>query len=108
MSKPKGKFHMFDPKRAIGITFLLMLGISAPVWAQEDTAKESAPPATAKKKRPRTSLSAGEELVRRFDRSAPQLGDLVPDVSGFDADGKKFSLRSLKGSYAVLTFGCLT
>ncbi len=62
---------------------------------------------TPKKRRVRTRLSAGERLVQRFDRAAPQIGDPLPDVSAYDADGKPFKLRSLKGHYTVLTFGCL-
>ena len=56
----------------------------------------------------RTGLSAAQVLTQRFDRSAPQIGDPVPDVAGFDEDGNEFKLRSLKGHYTVLTFGCLT
>lgn len=41
-------------------------------------------------------------------RSAPKIGDSLPEVSAFDADGKEFNLSSLKGHYTVLVFGCLT
>ena len=62
----------------------------------------------SKRRRRRTGLTAGERLVLRFDRSAPQLGDPLPDVSAHDAQGKQFKLRDVKGHYTVLTFGCLT
>ncbi|RMG35940.1 MAG: hypothetical protein D6725_11510 [Planctomycetota bacterium] len=47
-------------------------------------------------------------VVRSFERSAPAVGALVPDVKGYTADGKPFSMRDLKGQYTVLVFGCLT
>jgi peroxiredoxin len=47
-------------------------------------------------------------MVRRFDSASPKLGEPLPDVSGFTADGKPLSLRALKGDYKVLVFGCLT
>ena len=47
-------------------------------------------------------------LEGRFDRFGPRIGDPLPDVSGYDADGNKFRLRSLKGLSTVLLFGCLT
>jgi peroxiredoxin len=43
-----------------------------------------------------------------FEQSAPKVGELLPDVSALDADGKPLELRSLKGHYSVLVFGCLT
>ena len=52
--------------------------------------------------------SPREALNRNFGNRGPVVGDTVPDVSFFDADGKKLSLHSLKGKYTVLVFGCLT
>lgn len=43
-----------------------------------------------------------------FDDASPALGELVPDVTVFDEDGKPFELRSFKGGYTVVVFGCLT
>ena len=43
-----------------------------------------------------------------FERTAPKVGEALPDASGYDAEGKEFRLSSLKGSYSVLVFGCLT
>jgi len=58
--------------------------------------------------RPGGSNSATSQVSSGFERSAPDVGDPLPDVSGYDADGKEFKLSSLKGHYSVLVFGCLT
>ena len=52
--------------------------------------------------------SPRQALNRNFGNRGPAVGETVPDVSFFDADGKKLSLHSLKGKYTVLVFGCLT
>ncbi len=49
----------------------------------------------------------------RFSRtggfnSGPAVGDPLPDVTVLDETGKEFPLRSLRGEYSVLVFGCLT
>lgn len=38
----------------------------------------------------------------------PSVGTPLPDLTVYDASGKKFNLTELKGSYSVLVFGCLT
>jgi hypothetical protein len=43
-----------------------------------------------------------------FRQRGLQVGDVLPDLGVFDADGKPFNLRSLIGSYTVLVTGCLT
>lgn len=43
-----------------------------------------------------------------FEDKAPDVGGLVPDITLHDADGKEVRLRSIKGHYTVLVFGCLT
>ncbi len=43
-----------------------------------------------------------------FERTAPKVGEALPDAAGYDAEGKEFKLSRLKGSYSVLVFGCLT
>ena len=45
---------------------------------------------------------------RKFEKSKPAVGDRLPTVSVYDPDGNKFETDSLRGSYTVLTFGCLT
>lgn len=52
--------------------------------------------------------SPRERVVRQFQEKAPKIGEALPDVEAFDADGKPFRLGSLKGHYSVLVFGCLT
>jgi cytochrome oxidase Cu insertion factor (SCO1/SenC/PrrC family) len=52
--------------------------------------------------------SPRQDLNRNFGARGPAVGETVPDLSFFDADGKKLSLHSLKGKYTVLVFGCLT
>ena len=103
--------------RRVCMTFGIVLGMSLLADAQvkdvpqpqkNSAAKSKSKPARTRKRRSRRGLSPAKVLVLRFDRSAPQIGDRLPDVAGYDADGKRFPLRSLKGHYTVLTFGCLT
>ena len=47
-------------------------------------------------------------MLNRLEESAPQVGDKLPDVELYDAQGQPLRLSSLKGSYAVLVLGCLT
>ena len=49
-----------------------------------------------------------QSMQGQFDRSSPEIGAELPDVSGYRSDGSKISLRSLRGKYTVLVFGCLT
>ena len=37
-----------------------------------------------------------------------KAGESLPEVSGYDEEGKPFHLRQLKGKHAVMVFGCLT
>ena len=65
--------------------------------------------ASAQPRQPnREGISAKGQVNSGFERSAPALGELLPDVTGYDADGNEFKLSSLKGQYSVLVFGCLT
>ncbi len=44
-----------------------------------------------------------------FEREAPKVGELMPDVIVYDRNGKEVRLRSLFGGQpAVLITGCLT
>jgi cytochrome oxidase Cu insertion factor (SCO1/SenC/PrrC family) len=36
------------------------------------------------------------------------VGTTLPKVNVYDEQGERFSTASLKGSYTVLVFGCLT
>ena len=44
----------------------------------------------------------------RFLEMDPKIGDPLPDVFGYDEERNKLALSSLKGSYSVIVFGCLT
>ncbi len=65
--------------------------LASPVWAQS-----------------RDNSSLLNQLQRRFESSSPAVGESLPDVSLFDADGQPIHLKNLKGNYTVLVFGCLT
>lgn len=43
-----------------------------------------------------------------FLNRPPKVGDPIPDLEAYDAEGKPFRLSQLKGNYTVLVFGCLT
>ncbi len=45
---------------------------------------------------------------QRGGQQTPAVGTELPTVSAFDQQGERFSTASLKGSYTVLVFGCLT
>jgi hypothetical protein len=44
----------------------------------------------------------------RLSQRGLKVGFPLPELVVFDADGKEFKTASLKGSYSVLVFGCLT
>ena len=47
--------------------------------------------------------------VRGFERGAPEIGEAMPDVVLFDAEGREIRLQEvLRGRYTVLILGCLT
>ena len=46
--------------------------------------------------------------VNRGGTRIPAVGTMLPDVKAFDEQGNAFSTSSLRGSYSVLVFGCLT
>ena len=43
-----------------------------------------------------------------FNETGLKIGDAFPEISVFDAQGKPFNTRNLKGHYTVLVNGCLT
>lgn len=76
----------------------------------DDESKTDPPPQV---ERDRNALGDGKASPRErvnssFDRMSPSIGEMVPDVVGYDANGKEFRLRDLKGHHTVLVFGCLT
>ena len=51
----------------------------------------------------------GAERVRRiFDETSPAIGEPLPDLTCYDANGNEFKVAGLKGHHTVLLFGCLT
>ena len=74
---------------------LLIACLASPLWAQNRTRRMQ-------------PAAGGRGALANFDRNAPKVGELLPDVAGLDADGKPLRLRSLRGHYSVLVFGCLT
>ena len=52
--------------------------------------------------------SPRQQVVRGFEERSPGVGQPLPDVAAWDADGQPLRLSSLKGSHTVLVFGCLT
>ncbi len=49
-----------------------------------------------------------QEREKEFMTTPPLVGEVMPSVEIFSADGKPFNTDSLRGHYTVLTFGCLT
>ena len=43
-----------------------------------------------------------------FVLEKPAVGDAFPSLTAYDLQGKEVNTSSLRGHYAVLTFGCLT
>jgi cytochrome oxidase Cu insertion factor (SCO1/SenC/PrrC family) len=41
-------------------------------------------------------------------KQPPTIGDAMPDLTVYTADGKEFKTSSLRGHYTVIDFGCLT
>lgn len=84
---------------------LFCLGPAGVSFGQNTDKKDTAKKEKVSAKKPE---SPRERVNRRFAAKTPPIGAPLPDVSGYDADGKPFKLRSLQGNYSVLVFGCLT
>jgi len=87
------------------VALALIPGLTGVSAAQQRKQKRKG--ATRQTRRDRDG-SPGARMRRRFKESGPAVGDQLPDLSAYDADGKTFRLRSVKGKYTVLVFGCLT
>ena len=57
---------------------------------------------------PRDRNETRRQLRDRFEATGLKAGSAFPEVAIFDADGKPFNTRSLKGKYTVIVNGCLT
>ncbi|MDP7020278.1 MAG: PQQ-like beta-propeller repeat protein [Pirellulaceae bacterium] len=80
--------------------------VSKPV-AKETIAKKTVV-GSPQSKRNRSRPLGGKPVGERFEKSKPAVGEMLPDVSGYSPDGKELPLKSLRGHYTVLVFGCLT
>lgn len=49
-----------------------------------------------------------KEREEEFLSQKPLIGDPLPDVTVFAADGTSFSTANVRGQFTVFTFGCLT
>jgi|SaaInlStandDraft_1057018.scaffolds.fasta_scaffold518957_1 cytochrome oxidase Cu insertion factor (SCO1/SenC/PrrC family) len=57
---------------------------------------------------PTLAQSPRDTRSRRGSSQVPQPGTNLPTVRAVDEQGRDFSTASLRGSYTVLVFGCLT
>ena len=61
--------------------------------------------------RPSIGFGAGArpDFGRRFEETAPKIGEVMPHLQIYDADGKELWLHdALRGHPSVLILGCLT
>ncbi len=81
--------------RAIPVVLAAFMTISA-AYPQGPRAREEGPP------------DPREQLRKQFEATGLKKGSPFPEVDIYDADGKPFNTRSLKGQYTVIVNGCLT
>jgi len=54
-------------------------------------------------------LNPRQRATTRFEATAPAIGERLPDLMVFDADGKELQLGELlRKHYTVIVLGCLT
>lgn len=82
--------------RPMSLTAMVMLSIAI-ISASAEEDKE------AQSRSPRFMRDSDE-----FAKSGLKIGDGLPNLTAYDADGKPFKLSQLKGSYSVIVLGCLT
>ena len=59
--------------------------------------------------RPGDSYGPRQEAEERFERTAPKIGEQMPNLQIYDAEGKEIWLHdALTGHPSVLILGCLT
>ncbi len=54
-------------------------------------------------------LNPREQAIRRFEATAPAVGEPLPDLAVYDAAGEELRLSELlQGHYTIIVLGCLT
>lgn len=76
--------------------------------ADDETPQANAPPAQNAPQLESLENSPRQQVISKFERDAPQIGDSLPNLKLLDADGREFELNRLRGQPTVLVFGCLT
>ncbi|MBL8892894.1 MAG: hypothetical protein JNL67_23150 [Planctomycetaceae bacterium] len=71
--------------------FVSQLETVSPIFAQQSS-----------RELPRNAVDTG------FNRKSPDVGELIPNLTAYRADGSQVRLRDLHGKHTVLVFGCLT
>ncbi len=57
----------------------------------------------------RAQFDPRQQATRRFEATAPAIGEPMPDVVLYDAGGKGLRVSELlQGHYTVIVLGCLT
>ena len=95
---------------------VLVLASGSSLLRAQDRTSKSTPPSSrtteaevpARSQQTRNGQGAKQQVADRFDRTAPRIGEPLPDLAAFDARGNPVRLSQLRGKYTVLTFGCLT
>ncbi|MGI9473303.1 MAG: hypothetical protein ACR2NZ_17305 [Rubripirellula sp.] len=81
---------------------VVLFATAFPAIAQRNSRPDRSPSAetSADSVRPSRSRGGGGQL--------PQSGTMFPSLNVVDEQGQAFSTDTLRGSYTVLVFGCLT
>jgi hypothetical protein len=91
-------------KKSRPTALALVLGfglVAAPVLAENAGIQEES--------QQETESFGLQALKERFEAAAPAVGDLVPEMPVYTAQGEKVQFRDLVlGHYSVVVFGCLT
>lgn len=83
------------------LSLILLLGLSTSSTCGQNT-RQLIP------KEKRAKLLSPQDREKAFVSAKPAVGDAVPDLKIFDANGKSVRMSEFRGKYVVLTFGCLT